>query len=310
MRVLKIFGKFLLCISICVIASFIICPTNEATNTLIISDKYIAISYIVSIGLAVIDWKKLKNNLSLLLDKLSISWCGNYAEYYADIGLDGCNAENADTPFPRKENRSNVVNSPTNNDIDISELNKNGQLNNFTRKKEESVEIATKFPTPHGKTILCVKPSPSSFEKPVNCEAIIREEENWRRAQMGLNPIEYELRKIDAMEGHIFERWCANVLEDVGFCNVRITQKSRDQGVDILAEKDDIKYAIQCKCYAHPVGNDAVQAIHSGKSIYGCHVGIVMTNRSFTPAAKEAADATGVLLWDREKIIELLKMQV
>lgn len=32
-----------------------------------------------------------------------------------------------------------------------------------------------------------------------------------------------------------------------------------------------------------------------------------MTNRHFTPGAKELAEATGVLLWDREKLEEMLR---
>ncbi len=34
----------------------------------------------------------------------------------------------------------------------------------------------------------------------------------------------------------------------------------------MLAEKDDITYAIQCKCYSDNVGNAAVQQAHTGKS--------------------------------------------
>ena len=49
-----------------------------------------------------------------------------------------------------------------------------------------------------------------------------------------------------------------------------------------------------------------VQEVHTGKEIYGCHVGVVMTNRHFTQGAIAAAKATRVMLWDREKILELM----
>ena len=42
------------------------------------------------------------------------------------------------------------------------------------------------------------------------------------------------------------------------------------------------KYAIQCKCYSSDLGNSPVQEVHAGKSMYNCHVGVVMTNRHFT----------------------------
>lgn len=111
---------------------------------------------------------------------------------------------------------------------------------------------------------------------------------------------------FDDLDGSEFENWCANLLRNNGFINVEVTQASGDQGVDILAIKNDIKYAIQCKCYSHDLGNSPVQEVHAGKSMYNCHIGVVMTNRHFTKGAKELSKATGVLLWDREKLLEML----
>ena len=114
--------------------------------------------------------------------------------------------------------------------------------------------------------------------------------------------VDAELLTIDLMEGLAFEHWCAQLLRDLGYSEVSVTQGSGDQGVDVLAQKDGIKYAIQCKCYSSDLGNTPVQEINAGKTIYHCHVGVVMSNRHFTAGAKEAADATGVLLWDRDWI--------
>lgn len=111
-----------------------------------------------------------------------------------------------------------------------------------------------------------------------------------------------QLNNIDLMEGHDFEYWCADLLRKNGFTQVEVTRGSGDQGVDILAQKDGIRYAIQCKNYSSDLGNKPVQEIHAGKMIYHCHIGAVMTNRYFTAGGKEAAAATGVLLWDRDWI--------
>lgn len=116
-----------------------------------------------------------------------------------------------------------------------------------------------------------------------------------------------DMDAIDGMDGHRFEHFCAGLLSDLCFVNVRVTQASNDQGVDILAEKDGIKYAIQCKNYASPLGNTPVQEVHTGKQIYGCQIGVVLTNSSFTQGARLAADSTGVLLWDRVKLAEMLR---
>lgn len=116
-----------------------------------------------------------------------------------------------------------------------------------------------------------------------------------------------ELAKIDAMEGHDFEYYCAGLLKANGFTDVTVTQGSGDYGIDVLASKDGVSYAIQCKCYSSPVGNKAVQEAYSGKSYYNKMVAVVMTNNSFTSAAKETAEKNSVLLWDRDKLTDLLK---
>ncbi|MBD5458495.1 MAG: restriction endonuclease [Lachnospiraceae bacterium] len=104
---------------------------------------------------------------------------------------------------------------------------------------------------------------------------------------------------IDEMEGHDFEYFCAELLEKRGFIDVEVTRGSGDYGVDILAEKDGVTYAVQCKRYAAPVGVEAVQQVYAGKDYYDRMVGAVMTNQYFTAAAVEAAKRLKILLWDR-----------
>lgn len=43
--------------------------------------------------------------------------------------------------------------------------------------------------------------------------------------------------KVDHMDGHRFEKYCATVLQKNGFINVSVTPGSGDQGVDVIAEK-------------------------------------------------------------------------
>lgn len=112
---------------------------------------------------------------------------------------------------------------------------------------------------------------------------------------------------IDAMDGHIFEGFCADILRKNGFSDVSVTKGSGDQGIDIIAFKDGIKYGIQCKCYSSDIGNGAVQEAFSGKTYYKCHVGAVLTNRYFTRSAKELAENNGILLWDRTYLLDLIE---
>lgn len=148
--------------------------------------------------------------------------------------------------------------------------------------------------------------TPKDFVSGIDINHIIEDENKWRMEQKGLSETDYELSKIDLMEGHEFEHWCADLLKKTGFSSVEVTVGSGDQGVDVLARKDGIRYAIQCKCYSKDLGNKPVQEVNTGKTIYHCQIGVVMTNRYFTKGAKDAADATGVLLWDRDKLKQMM----
>ncbi len=104
---------------------------------------------------------------------------------------------------------------------------------------------------------------------------------------------------MDEMEGHDFEYYCADILKAHGFIDVEVTKGSGDFGADILAEKDGVTYAVQCKCYDKPIGVKAVQEIYAGRDFYDRMVGVVMTNQYFTQPAVELAQKLNIMLWDR-----------
>lgn len=106
-------------------------------------------------------------------------------------------------------------------------------------------------------------------------------------------------KALDQMEGYDFEYYCADLLESHGFIDVEVTKSSGDYGIDVLAEKDGVTYAIQCKRYDGPVGVKAVQEAYAGRDYYDRMVGAVMTNQYFTQPAVEAARKLKILLWDR-----------
>ncbi len=111
---------------------------------------------------------------------------------------------------------------------------------------------------------------------------------------------------MDEMRGHDFEYFCADLLEKQGFVDVEVTRGSGDFGVDILAEKDGVTYAVQCKRYQGTVGVDAVLQVYAGKDYYGRMVGAVMTNQYFTSPAVKAAERLRILLWDRGYVDSML----
>ena len=109
------------------------------------------------------------------------------------------------------------------------------------------------------------------------------------------------------LTGEEFEEYVALILGDNGFREIELTRASGDQGVDVLAERGGLQYAIQCKNYAGAVGNAAVQEAFAGAEYYGCDVAVVICPGEFTRAARELAASTGVLLWDGERLTRMMK---
>lgn len=117
----------------------------------------------------------------------------------------------------------------------------------------------------------------------------------------------FKNRQVDEMEGLDFEYYCADVLQNHGFIEVEVTQSSGDYGIDILAEKEGVTYAIQCKRYQSPVGVKAVQEAYAGRDYYDRMVGCVLTNQYFTQPAVEAAKKLKILLWDRDYLESMME---
>jgi HJR/Mrr/RecB family endonuclease len=99
----------------------------------------------------------------------------------------------------------------------------------------------------------------------------------------------------DNMTPAEFEGYCAEELRQAGW-NARVTLQSRDQGVDVVAEKNGVRIVVQCKLYSGPVGNKAVQEAAAGRAHEKADYGAVVTNNRYTSAAEQLAATNSVLL--------------
>ncbi|WP_348922569.1 restriction endonuclease [Enterococcus rotai] len=118
----------------------------------------------------------------------------------------------------------------------------------------------------------------------------------------------YELKDIDQMTGEKFEHYFANLLRKSDYRKVKVTQYQGDQGIDVLAQKENRKIGYQCKRYKKNVRNKAVQEAHAGKSYYDLADVYVVTNSYFTKSAKELAHKTGVYLIDRDELYKMIRI--
>jgi restriction system protein len=71
---------------------------------------------------------------------------------------------------------------------------------------------------------------------------------------------------------------------------------SRDQGVDVVAQKNGRRAVLQCKLYARPVGNKSVQEVAAARAHEQANLGIVVSNNRYTKAAEQLADTNDIPL--------------
>lgn len=106
-----------------------------------------------------------------------------------------------------------------------------------------------------------------------------------------------------------YENYIEKILKNNGF-KVNRTPTTGDQGVDLVAIRNGKRIAIQCKYYSKPVGNKAVQEVVAGKDYYECEYACVVSNNTFTPAARKLAAISYVLLLNEDDIAEELSKLV
>ena len=117
--------------------------------------------------------------------------------------------------------------------------------------------------------------------------------------------ITYTIDDIDMLDGYEFENIVAKIFSHMGY-DARVTKSSGDQGIDIIAEKNGIRYGILAKCYSSTVGNSAIQEAAAGKNYYNLDKVIVVTNNRFSKSAIKLAQVNNVVLWDRTILTEKL----
>lgn len=185
-------------------------------------------------------------------------------------------------------------------------------INPFTGKNDNVVVLSTNNTTEDLQKINIATINPKEYfrnqkarisKKMVDLipvEPLINKIENQNIEHYSIENINYNL------DGFEFEKLSKDLLLANGFDNVTVTQASGDYGADVIAYKDDIKYAVQCKKFSSKVGLKAVQEVIASKSIYKCHVAVVLTNNYFTPSAIKLAKENNVLLWDKDKLLVMI----
>lgn len=112
-----------------------------------------------------------------------------------------------------------------------------------------------------------------------------------------------------------FEYFTKHLLEHLGYSNVHVTRKhganQADAGIDCIGYKDNQKVLVQAKKWNK--GYKDLLPLHVIRELGGCMLrdkvthGVITTTLNIDSLGKAEADAMGILLVGKERIIEVMK---
>jgi restriction system protein len=110
---------------------------------------------------------------------------------------------------------------------------------------------------------------------------------------------------VDKMNGVEFEKFLLVHFQKLGYKG-QLTPATNDYGADLILSKDGEKIVVQAKRWTSKVGIEAIQQIIGAKQYYKASKCIVATNNYFTPNAENLASNSGVELWNRTKLLDIM----
>ncbi|MDH7578506.1 MAG: restriction endonuclease [Bacillota bacterium] len=116
------------------------------------------------------------------------------------------------------------------------------------------------------------------------------------------------LDETDNMSGREFEYWLKSQFKRMNY-KVTLHRGYKDKGADLIViNSQGQKFAVQAKkLNSGSIGAKVIGEALRGKLNYKCDRALVVTNQKFTEQALEEAEACGVILWDRKKLLEILE---
>lgn len=126
-------------------------------------------------------------------------------------------------------------------------------------------------------------------------------EEQLFNPDASLKGIEY----IDTLSGFDFEDYLEKLFTEFGYMTKDLPY-SNDYGADLIISKGFKEIVIQAKNYNSNVGNKAVQEVIAAKSHYKCDIGMVITNAYYTQNAIITAEASEIILVNRDELEKII----
>lgn len=152
-----------------------------------------------------------------------------------------------------------------------------------------------------------IKPACTAYVEKVTTEGSLQSLKRMKREYFAA-----EIGSLENMSGKDFVLWFARLLRELGYSGVTVVDASYDQGVDLLAQKEGVKYCFQCKHQKETVSISAFQEVYYGKS-HDCNVAVVVASGKIAKNAVRSGEKRGIQAWDGkclERLVRQMKKQV
>ena len=121
-----------------------------------------------------------------------------------------------------------------------------------------------------------------------------------------MEPNRNEIVYVRSLDGFEFEKFCANLIEKLGWGKTTLTPKTGDGGKDIIVKIDNSKYMfVECKNQPSTnIGRPIIQKLDSAVRYENASKGIVITTGKFSNEAVEYAKKLDIEM----KLIDILEL--
>jgi restriction system protein len=114
----------------------------------------------------------------------------------------------------------------------------------------------------------------------------------------------FTLRDLESLSPAQFEEWCADRLREQKF-TVSVVGGQGDHGIDLLAERDGTRTAVQCKRWfgVRSVGEPQIRDLFGAMQHEGASSGLVLTTGHYSDAAVKWAQGKPIKLWGVNELL-------
>ena len=131
---------------------------------------------------------------------------------------------------------------------------------------------------------------------------VVKEQEQHRKM------MEQKVDQLYHLTPREFEEWTESLFKALDFQNVVLTPQSGDKGLDLIAEKDGKKIAVQCKKFKGVVGTPIIQAFAGALQTADIDKGYFITTGTYSLDAEKMAQDLPIELYDRNSLVDLIEL--